>query len=55
MDSNTKLGKVDRPLTALVPEPSTLAELARRALDRSKVLRGSAYGLAFVVAREGAR
>ncbi len=51
MDNTTKLGKVDRPLTALVPEPSTLVELARRALDRSRGLRTSAYSLTMVVGR----
>ncbi len=52
METNTTVGRIEKPLSPLVPQPSTLVELARRVHARSRALRGSAYGLAFVIARE---
>ncbi len=52
METNTTVGRIEQLLSPLVPQPSSLLELARRALARSRALRGSAYGLAFVISRE---
>lgn len=44
--------KTDRPLRPLVPEEPSLLELARRARERSRALRGSALALSAVVGRD---